>query len=151
MSCIFPFFSPFSYSEFKIEKLTNFEIGTTTTPFSMMLSNKVSRYDVACAAIRGAAARNEHVAVQAHSMISRFMHFAEKAKEYAFLNGKGTHAFFYEIIQFLRFDLFLIQMRTIRMMFRSFDSGFSGECGWDTSLCSFFFYKFLPFNIQSVP
>ncbi|THH08012.1 hypothetical protein EW145_g2997 [Phellinidium pouzarii] len=65
------------------------EEGTTTTPFIMMLSNGVSRFDVAAAAVRGGALVNEKVAVDAHIKIGVFMHRAQKAKDYAFEHGQG--------------------------------------------------------------
>ena len=56
----------------------------------MMLSNQVSRFHVAAAAVRGAAAVNEKVAVNAHNLTSSFLHLAAKAKEYARENGQGA-------------------------------------------------------------
>ncbi|TDL14289.1 phosphoketolase [Rickenella mellea] len=64
------------------------EEGTTTTPFDMMVKNHVSRYDVAVAAIRGAASTNEKVATYAHEKINYLLHLAEKDKQYAKENGK---------------------------------------------------------------
>ena len=55
----------------------------------MMLQNKVSRYHVAIAAVRGGAKVNERVAVVAHEKITKVMHMAQKAKEYAVENGQG--------------------------------------------------------------
>lgn len=67
------------------------EEGTTTTPFDMMLCNGTSRYHVAAAAVRGGALVNEKVAVDAQKLVSEFMHRAQKAKEYALLNGQGQY------------------------------------------------------------
>jgi len=64
------------------------EEGTTTTPFDMMLCNKVSRYHVAAAAVRGGALRNERVSVVLHEAVSHFMHLAEKARQYAVEHGQ---------------------------------------------------------------
>ncbi len=55
----------------------------------MMVKNHVSRYDVAVAAIRGAATTNEKVATYAHEKINYLLHLAEKDKQYAKENGKG--------------------------------------------------------------
>ncbi|KAL5525633.1 hypothetical protein ACEPAG_6969 [Sanghuangporus baumii] len=66
------------------------EEGTTTTPFDMMLCNGTSRYHVAAAAVRGGALVNEKVAVDAQKRVSEFMHRAQKAKEYAILNGQDA-------------------------------------------------------------
>ena len=65
------------------------EEGTTTTPFDMMLSNRVSRYHVAAAAVRGAATVNDRVGVFAQKLVAEFLHRAQKSKEYAFEHGQG--------------------------------------------------------------
>lgn len=65
------------------------EEGTTTTPFDMMLSNGVSRYHVAAAAVRGGAMVNQRVAIDAQKTTSNFMHRAQKAREYAVEHGQG--------------------------------------------------------------
>ena len=65
------------------------EEGTTTTPFDMMLSNGVSRYHVAAAAVRGGSLVNKRVAVDAQKRISDFMHRAQKAREYLLAHGQG--------------------------------------------------------------
>jgi xylulose-5-phosphate/fructose-6-phosphate phosphoketolase len=77
------------------------EEGTTTTPFDvshsilclvlltrpsppqMMLSNHVSRFHVAAAAIRGGALHNPEVSVNEHELVSALMHEAEEHKKYA--------------------------------------------------------------------
>jgi len=46
------------------------EEGSTTTPFNMMLLNSTSRYHVAIQAIKGAAKRNERVALRLHELTS---------------------------------------------------------------------------------
>ncbi|EJD06948.1 phosphoketolase [Fomitiporia mediterranea MF3/22] len=66
------------------------EEGTTTTPFDMMLSNGVSRYHVAAAAVRGGALVNEKVAIDAQKRVSDFMHRAQKAREYAKQHGQDA-------------------------------------------------------------
>lgn len=55
----------------------------------MMLSNRVSRFHVAAAAVRGGAKHNQAVAVRAHELVSGFMHEAEKAREFAWGFGRG--------------------------------------------------------------
>jgi len=62
------------------------EEGTTTTPFNMMLLNRVSRFHVASRAIAAAARVNPAVATVAHETQTFLMHIAEKEKEYAFAN-----------------------------------------------------------------
>lgn len=64
------------------------EEGSTTTPLDMMLRNRVSRYDVAEAAVKGAAKRNEKVRVELHELTSRLRHEKEKAGQYIWQNGK---------------------------------------------------------------
>lgn len=44
------------------------EEGTTTTPFDMMLVNRVSRFHVAQAGVRGAAMRNERIRIRQHEL-----------------------------------------------------------------------------------
>jgi hypothetical protein len=55
------------------------EEGTTTTPFSMMLLNRTSRYHVAEAAVRGGSA-NPKVAVRRQELLASFGHAIKKAK-----------------------------------------------------------------------
>lgn len=69
------------------------EEGTTTTPFDMMLSNSVSRFHVAAAAVRGGALVNKRVAVDAQKLVSDFMHRAQKSREYLLENGQGSFHF----------------------------------------------------------
>ena len=71
------------------------EEGTTTTPFDMMLSNKVSRYHVAAEAVRGGALVNQKVAIDAQKRIAEFHHRAEKAKQYAHEHGQGMSLIIY--------------------------------------------------------
>jgi len=67
------------------------EEGTTTTPFDMMLQNKVSRYDVAEHALRGAAKTNDKVKVELRSIVSELQHRSQKLKEYVVEHGKGMY------------------------------------------------------------
>jgi len=64
------------------------EEGSTTSPFDMMLRNKVSRYQVAAHAVKGAALHNDKVSVRQHVLISGFMHDTRKAHDYIFANGQ---------------------------------------------------------------
>jgi hypothetical protein len=57
----------------------------------MMLANKTSRYHVAVAAVRGGALVNEKVALVSHEIITKFMHMAQKAREYALEHGQGEN------------------------------------------------------------
>ncbi|KAI9823003.1 MAG: hypothetical protein M1832_002657 [Thelocarpon impressellum] len=66
------------------------EEGSTTTPFDMMLRNKVSRYDVAEAAIKGAAERNEKVRIDMHVLLSELRHEVQKRRESIMETGKDA-------------------------------------------------------------
>ncbi|KAI9669582.1 MAG: hypothetical protein M1817_004625 [Caeruleum heppii] len=71
------------------------EEGSTTTPFDMMLRNRVSRWHVCEAAIRGAAAQgNERVQVDMQSTLGMVTHEMQKAGKYILEHGKdpeGTY------------------------------------------------------------
>jgi xylulose-5-phosphate/fructose-6-phosphate phosphoketolase len=70
------------------------EEGSTTTPFDMMLVNKVSRYDVAIAAIKGAGLRNEKVRLQQHDLVTSLERDITKTREYVMAHGtdiEGTY------------------------------------------------------------
>jgi xylulose-5-phosphate/fructose-6-phosphate phosphoketolase len=58
------------------------EEGTTTTPFSMMLLNHTSRFDVALAAVRGAA-HNHQIQVRRQELITSLNHAIKKANVYS--------------------------------------------------------------------
>ncbi|KAK6511623.1 hypothetical protein TWF481_000533 [Arthrobotrys musiformis] len=64
------------------------EEGTTTSPFDMMLRNKVSRYHVCAHAIRSAALQNPKIAVRQQELVSELMHDMEKVKEYIYVHGE---------------------------------------------------------------
>ena len=64
------------------------EEGSTTTPLDMMLRNRVSRYHVAEAAIKGAAVRNEKVRLDMHEMLSNLRHDLVKLQEYIMATAK---------------------------------------------------------------
>ena len=64
------------------------EEGSTTTPLDMMLRNRVSRYHVAEAAIKGGASRNEKVKLDMHETLSRIRHDLAKLQERIMSTGK---------------------------------------------------------------
>ena len=53
----------------------------------MMLRNRVSRFEVAEAAVKGAAKRNE-VRISLHELTSRLRHEREKTSQYVWQKGK---------------------------------------------------------------
>ena len=65
------------------------EEGSTTTPLDMMIVNRVSRWHVAEAAVKGAAVRNERVRLDMHETLSGIRHELQKTKAYIMANGKG--------------------------------------------------------------
>ena len=65
------------------------EEGSTTTPFDMMLRNRVSRYHVMEAAIKGGAQRNEKIRLDMHELLSGIRHEVSKMQEYIMTNSKG--------------------------------------------------------------
>ncbi|KAI4127872.1 MAG: hypothetical protein LQ347_004414 [Umbilicaria vellea] len=70
------------------------EEGSTTTPFDMMLRNRVSRYHVMEAAIKGGAQRNEKIRLDMHELLSGIRHEVSKIQEYIMTNSKdpeGTY------------------------------------------------------------
>ncbi|KAI9837741.1 MAG: hypothetical protein M1819_006675 [Sarea resinae] len=66
------------------------EEGTTTTPFDMMLQNRVSRYHVAEAAIRGASKTNETVKLEMPKILAELGHLRNKSHEYIMTVGKDA-------------------------------------------------------------
>lgn len=70
------------------------EEGTTTTPFDMMILNRCSRYHVALAAVKGAAAHNQGFALELQQIIARIQHDLAKAQQYIYKHGEdpqGTY------------------------------------------------------------
>lgn len=65
------------------------EEGSTTTPFDMMLVNRVSRFNVARAALAGAARRNEKVQVRFQELDSEFNCKMVEVRKYIMENHKG--------------------------------------------------------------
>ncbi|PLB36154.1 putative phosphoketolase [Aspergillus candidus] len=64
------------------------EEGTTTTPFDMMLNNRVSRYHVALAALSGAAKRNERVQARQQELAAEFDQTMVLTRKYILAHGK---------------------------------------------------------------
>jgi len=70
------------------------EEGSTTTPFDMMLVNKVSRYHVAIAAVKGAALKNKKVRLKQHELVTSLERDITKTREYVMKHGtdiEGTY------------------------------------------------------------
>lgn len=65
------------------------EEGSTTTPFDMMLVNRVSRYHVAQEAVRGAASRNERMQILQHELCTAMNHEMDQVKKYILENREG--------------------------------------------------------------
>ena len=65
------------------------EEGSTTTPFDMMIRNRVSRYHVAMAAIKGGSLRNEKVRLDMHTLLSGIQHDITTTQEYIMKTSKG--------------------------------------------------------------
>ncbi|OAT06743.1 phosphoketolase [Blastomyces gilchristii SLH14081] len=64
------------------------EEGSTTTPFDMMLANRVSRFHVAQAVVRGGAIRVEDVMIRRQELLSEFDHDVNEAREYILQHHK---------------------------------------------------------------
>lgn len=70
------------------------EEGSTTTPFDMMLRNRVSRYHIMEAAIRGGAKHNPKVTLEMTSLLGEVRHQIPKVQQYIMETGKdpeGTY------------------------------------------------------------
>jgi xylulose-5-phosphate/fructose-6-phosphate phosphoketolase len=65
------------------------EEGTTTTPFDMLLTNAVSRFDVAVRALRSGAKVNETVSKHLDSALEKVEAEVRKVRDYIRGNGKG--------------------------------------------------------------
>lgn len=64
------------------------EEGSTTTPLDMMIRNRVSRYHVAEAAIRGGSVNNDRIRLEMHKTISGIRHDLTKLQEGIMKTGK---------------------------------------------------------------
>jgi xylulose-5-phosphate/fructose-6-phosphate phosphoketolase len=67
------------------------EEGTTTTPFDMVIRNQCSRYHVALAAVKGAAARNPAFAMDLQPVTALIQHDLAKAHQYIYKHGEDPH------------------------------------------------------------
>ena len=67
------------------------EEGSTTTPFDMMLVNRVSRYHVAQAAISGGAKRNEKVRAHHQELHAEFEHKIVETRKYIIEHLQGEY------------------------------------------------------------
>jgi len=64
------------------------EEGSTTTPFDMMMLNKVSRYDLAARALRAAAGRDDKVKSRLDDLVRKIDDEVAEIREYITANGK---------------------------------------------------------------
>jgi len=64
------------------------ERGTTTTPFDMLIRNKLSRYHIAIRAIQHSAITNPKTARKAKELIAKYKRKIEEHREYILKNGK---------------------------------------------------------------
>ncbi|KAG9259041.1 XFP N-terminal domain-containing protein [Emericellopsis atlantica] len=69
------------------------EEGSTTTPFDMMMLNKVSRYDLAARALRAAAGRDDKVKSKLDELVRKIDEEVAEIREYITANGKGKLAY----------------------------------------------------------
>ncbi|KAK2742384.1 hypothetical protein FQN55_007918 [Onygenales sp. PD_40] len=75
------------------------EEGSTTTPFDMMLANRVSRFHVAQAAVKGGAVRNEKVKIKREELVSELGAEMDETRRYIAENKKDPDDM-YDIPQF---------------------------------------------------
>ena len=78
----------------RISVASYIEEGSTTTPFDMMLRNKVSRYHVMERAITGGSQFNPKVAVDQVNLIGEIRHQVSKAHQYIMKTGKDPEGTF---------------------------------------------------------
>ncbi|EGE02360.1 phosphoketolase [Trichophyton equinum CBS 127.97] len=78
------------------------EEGSTTTPFDMMLLNRVSRFHVAKAAVLGGSRRNEKVRIRQQELLTAFEHEIRSARKYIIENHKGKPSYLYSCLDILR-------------------------------------------------
>lgn len=65
------------------------EEGSTTTPFDMLLVNRVSRFDVAIHAVNGAAMRNQKVQIRHQELVTELTHNIVETKKYIVAHKTG--------------------------------------------------------------
>lgn len=70
------------------------EEGSTTTPLDMLLRNRVSRWHVAEAAIKGAAIRNEMVRIDMHKVQGNIRHELRQIQKHIYQVGKDPDGIF---------------------------------------------------------
>jgi xylulose-5-phosphate/fructose-6-phosphate phosphoketolase len=70
------------------------EEGSTTTPFDMMLRNRVSRYHVMEAAIKGGARGNDKVSLDMVALVAEVKHQVVKVQEHILATGKDPEGTF---------------------------------------------------------
>lgn len=68
------------------------EEGSTTTPFDMMLVNKVSRFDVASRALRAGAEHNEEVKKNLERYVGEIEKKVDMVRQFIVENGKGAYS-----------------------------------------------------------
>lgn len=90
------------------------EEGSTTTPFDMMLSNNVSRFHVAKAALRGAARCNEHVQLYQHELSTELDQNMVDTKRFILENRKGEYLFSFFVLRECKTDHAQTRMTCIR-------------------------------------
>lgn len=65
------------------------EVGSTTTPFNMMLVNRVSRFNLARKALRAGAGRNGEVKGKLEGLLREVKGRVEDVKKFSFEHGKS--------------------------------------------------------------
>ena len=65
------------------------EEGSTTTPLDMMLRNRVSRYHVAEAALKGGSRVNQKVRLDLHELLGQVKHEMSKTQQFVMETGRG--------------------------------------------------------------
>lgn len=65
------------------------EEGSTTTPFDMMIANKVSRFQLAIRAVKAAAEQDDKIKEASDDVLKQIDERVEKVREYIGSNGKG--------------------------------------------------------------
>jgi xylulose-5-phosphate/fructose-6-phosphate phosphoketolase len=65
------------------------EEGTTTTPFNMMMVNRVSRYDLAIWAVKAASKTNKQVEQQSREILNKIEQIVKELRDFIDKNGKG--------------------------------------------------------------
>jgi len=99
------------------------EEGSTTTPFDMMLVNRVSRFDLAERALKAGAQRNEEVKGMLEEGLRELKERVKGVREFIAGNGKGKFFFFSSLVLWSCCMLLtLLQILMISTSCRSFNS-----------------------------